>query len=562
MGFAGRNLLTQLAIAILRKFGSNAHVYTPGAGGVAVSGLQTGNYSLSDGSTGYSAIDGSTGLVLDGAGSVGAALTTLGTYVSVNAALTNGGVLPFVATSSAAGNYGGRVVGALVIGQWYRATLSWSGNTLNRSISADGGAGTVIGTEVAATKSYFFKCTAVSDHYFYAIGAAGAGETITFSSCTMEPVTGIHASQSTGANRPTLRRGMLNLLTYSNDLSNAAHTKSAVSVSGQKIVEDSTTGNHYIADTSTIAAAPYTHAVRVTAAEHTRVLLRENSVTGSASTFDLSNGTVLGNENGASGSIIAVGDGSYICATTRTFSAGSTQFGVFLVPNTGTNFASCSYAGNGSAGLTVNQIGLFTGTLTAQQILSEGGIPLTTAAAASNAGAGRYSFGLNGSTQSLVTASAPFNQNDDWFMGIAFRVDEVAGARVALHAFADATSKGPGLLANVTTGYPVLQLYDGTTWSVIQGNTSCVGQVVVLHATQVSGVRKLWRNGVLVGTDSTVLTPVTCTGLRIGGSGSTGGSLVNGMVGASMAHKGTFSDADALTLARSIAAATPGAPSF
>ena len=66
------NSIQKAAIGILRKFGSDAHVYLPGAGGVAVSGLLSNNYTLSDGSTGYSAIDGTAGLVLDAAGSVGA----------------------------------------------------------------------------------------------------------------------------------------------------------------------------------------------------------------------------------------------------------------------------------------------------------------------------------------------------------------------------------------------------------------------------------------------------------------------------------------------------------
>ena len=61
------NSIQNAALGILRRYGTNAHVYLPGANGVAISGLSSGNYTLSDGSTGYSAVDGTAGLVLDAA---------------------------------------------------------------------------------------------------------------------------------------------------------------------------------------------------------------------------------------------------------------------------------------------------------------------------------------------------------------------------------------------------------------------------------------------------------------------------------------------------------------
>jgi hypothetical protein len=208
-------------------------------------------------------------------------------------------------------------------------------------------------------------------------------------------------------------------------------------------------------------------------------------------------------------------------------------------------------------------VGFFQGTLTAAQILAEGGIPLTTSTPASNASAGRYSVQFDGVNDSLYASTAPFNQNDDWLLVSALRCDEVSGYRVAQHAVVDSTSRGPKLMVAQYTGYAGLGLYDGTTWIAILDNVSCVGQTVVLWATQVSGVRKFWKNGTLIGTDSTALSPLTCVGHRIGGVGvGSAGSLFNGMLGPQGAIKGTFTDQDALTIARWVAANTPAGPSF
>ena len=53
------------AIAFLRTLGTSAHVWLPGANGVSVASLPSNNYLLSDGSTGYSTVDGVDGLVKD-----------------------------------------------------------------------------------------------------------------------------------------------------------------------------------------------------------------------------------------------------------------------------------------------------------------------------------------------------------------------------------------------------------------------------------------------------------------------------------------------------------------
>ncbi|WP_237124469.1 hypothetical protein, partial [Salmonella enterica] len=66
MGRVGNITGIQRAIAFLRSLGTSAHVWLPGANGTTVASLPSNNYLLSDGSTGYSTVDGVDGLVLDG----------------------------------------------------------------------------------------------------------------------------------------------------------------------------------------------------------------------------------------------------------------------------------------------------------------------------------------------------------------------------------------------------------------------------------------------------------------------------------------------------------------
>lgn len=77
LSLPSRLSLQSQAFGILRKFGSNAHVYLPGAGGVAVSGLSTGNYTDQTLTT-YASVDGTVGGVVDPVGGINATQSTAG----------------------------------------------------------------------------------------------------------------------------------------------------------------------------------------------------------------------------------------------------------------------------------------------------------------------------------------------------------------------------------------------------------------------------------------------------------------------------------------------------
>ena len=75
-GINAQRTTAQRAIAFLRSLGTSAHVWLPGANGVSVASLPSNNYLLSDGSKGYSTVDGVDGLALYG---MGALVSELGT---------------------------------------------------------------------------------------------------------------------------------------------------------------------------------------------------------------------------------------------------------------------------------------------------------------------------------------------------------------------------------------------------------------------------------------------------------------------------------------------------
>lgn len=190
-----RMSLDNQMLAILRKFGSDAHVYTPGASGVAVAGLPTNNYTLSDGSTGYSAVDGTAGRVLDAAGSVGAERVTNGDF-DVDASWTKGAGWTIS---------GGAAVLTAAVGILSQSLIITAGSTYQ--VSVDTGltyqlrlSGVSLGYHTG-NKTLFVVAAAGGLFEFIPNGA----QTGTIDNISVREVTGIHATQATTADKGILR---------------------------------------------------------------------------------------------------------------------------------------------------------------------------------------------------------------------------------------------------------------------------------------------------------------------------------------------------------------------
>ena len=86
LGKAGRLSLAARAIAILRRYGTNAHLYLPGVG--VINGVTAGNYLDSAGTT-AATVDGLVGLVTDSLGAVNASQATSGSRPTERRGMVN-----------------------------------------------------------------------------------------------------------------------------------------------------------------------------------------------------------------------------------------------------------------------------------------------------------------------------------------------------------------------------------------------------------------------------------------------------------------------------------------
>jgi predicted hotdog family 3-hydroxylacyl-ACP dehydratase len=155
----------------------------------------------------------------------------------------------------------------------------------------------------------------------------------------------------------------VNLLTYSEDFSNAAWTKTNASVTSNatvapdgattadKLVEDATTNFHRVQQTVTATNATHTYSVYLKAGERTSGALQIYDgvalATRALAYFDLTAGTVSLTTTGTA-SIQNAGNGWYRCSvvTSVALSAGSAL--AWIYPTIGTNQ---TYTGDGTSGI-------------------------------------------------------------------------------------------------------------------------------------------------------------------------------------------------------------------
>lgn len=182
-----------------------------------------------------------------------------------------------------------------------------------------------------------------------------------------------------------------NALTYSNNLENAAWTKTAATVTAnvttgpfgvvdaERLTEDTATSDHKISQTTASSVATQ-QVFSIYAKADTRsvlALLMNNGASGSAQflNFDLAAGTATGSPNtsvgwtGATASIVSVGNGWYRCILTANSAgtAGITATASIVVGG------STNYTGDGTSGLFLYGAQLQTGVISAY-------IPTTTVA--------------------------------------------------------------------------------------------------------------------------------------------------------------------------------------
>jgi hypothetical protein len=244
------------------------------------------------------------GLTLDGMGSVGAEyITSIPSGSNGWTPSFSGGVASGVKVASAATGSLYCLTTGMQAGQWYCMTVVVS--AISGTVTPQIGGTLLTAITTVGTHVRYEKYTAGAANYL----DAPAATTATVTSWSIKPITGTHLTQPTTANKPLVRRGMLNELLNS--------------------------------------ATPATQSVTCIAAPYTLALYGTGNV--------VLSGTGAGTLTGTGASDLVV--------LNFTPTAGSVTF---------------TKAG------TVSSFGLFKGTWTAAQILAEGGIPTTTATAASS----------------------------------------------------------------------------------------------------------------------------------------------------------------------------------
>lgn len=248
-----------------------------------------------------------------------------------------------------------------------------------------------------------------------AISTDGLSMSATIDNISVREVSGIHLQQGTTANKPIVQRGLWNLLTYSSDFSNAAWSAANATLSGTRITRNSTGSSESLTYRNS-ATAPavivgnqYTFAaVAKAGTAGTKLYLRDlrcesigQTIDTVVTTFNLSTGDVAsGSLHVGKCSSVSIGDGRYLCVINGTASA-------TLPANRIDVGVTSSDVVGGTAGdyIDVYSVAVFNGTLTAQQIIDAGGIPVTTTAAGSNPDSGKYALRFD-STDNL-TATIP-----------------------------------------------------------------------------------------------------------------------------------------------------------
>jgi len=546
--FAGKGFTPSViarAIGILRSFGANASEYP-------FATLQ-GAYQTGAGPA-AAAVNDPVGLELDAMGTVGPELVTNGDF--------SGGTTGWAAYGSAAISAGpgrlqvtvsGTSSGAqqditTVVGKTYRVVCDFVdvvGLTGVRLSAFTSGLGTVLLdpplNDISTTpRTGFFVALSTTTTILlqgYATGSFSCANI----SCVQ--VTGNHASQTTAINRPLLQRGLWNLLTYSQDFSNAVWTNTGSNITRSAALGAAPDGGNCDRWTVSNATDPTIYqsfsGTSATTKSGAFMVKGEGASIGKKVTIQIYN-------TGRNLTDLTL-DGTWQTVTVPYTSVLTGVDSIALILNGTSSSPAQANLGVGDSVL-VWRAGLFQGTLTAAQILAQGGIPLTTSAAGSNPTAGNFWAQFNG-TSSMGLSSVPFQMADDF--AVVACVNCTGLGTGGAFSIGDGLGTSELMTLGSLSGNAHFYMQSGGVGINIQSPSSISNQVAVITAQKIGTACTLRVNGVVVASATTTHTSawvVSNIGLWYPANGMFTGAIYDLNV-----IKGTVTDAQLLTLEKAAA---------
>ena len=375
---------------------------------------------------------------------------------------------------------------------------------------------------------------------------------------SVREVIGTHAQQTTTNYQPTLRRGVVNLLTYSQDFTNAvwggvrrtfALDSEPSSTGGPmwRVTSDGSANTHAMTTAiATTTGITYSFSVEAKAgsARYLRILLPSASFSAQPTvSFDLQSGMVNSQSaDTVAASITPLGNGRYRCAMTAL--ATSTASAAVLIL-----YLSDNPSGPSTAATVLDM-------LMSNVQMNVGGIAAyspTTNKAASNPDAGLYAWEFDGADDYLKLDSVPFGMADDHCVIAGVKCTSLTNS-MAIFDQRSSSSTNPvvcKLAILPTTGTLTVQWRDDTGTTLVSPNAgSCViGESFVFTGRKIGNVKGCRKNGGVYYVDPTPLGTATINSASIGATAHSSLTMFfAGNVYIVIAIKGAVSDADLLTL--------------
>jgi len=562
------------AIAFLRSLGTSAHVWLPGANGVSVASLPSNNYLLSDGSTGYSTVDGVVGLDLDAMGALGSELVTNGTNLVSTTGWTatalsgapaslsvSGGSLVVTNTGTTYGVAAQTV--PVTSGLTYQVTALLTKGTAN-AVNIRVGS-TALGYEYADQQAAtggtvpitcVFKATSGSV-FISLLNSNTTDGTGAYNNISVREIPGIHATQPTTANKPLVRRGAYNLMKQSEALGTAPWSTDNVTITdaqaanagGQltlcKVLANASVGANILQSFTSPSTALTM-----------RFLCRMGNIATRGNRFSLYNVSTASELarftiNYSTGAIAhSIGSG----ATATDLGGGLWE--VKLTQTTGIIAGHAIYVYGGYIGNTATAGDFaYIGEYHVEAGTSFTTYTPTTTTAASNPSAGKYWWSFDGSNDSLLSGNLAITTACTIVMSL--RVNSLAATQIV---FAEDTN---GVQVSIATdGSVSLTKVGGAALVTTAAGVVVAGVPLVLTARLSAGTADIRKNGAQSATAASALTFSATTGARLGTAFNGTTRPTGGALGWVVPVPVALSDADCLTVERLVGQQFPGMATF